>query len=73
MITENETAEQAKPKHRHTGTDSSRLDPKYFLPLPIFSTVPSVTKAPHQFIYINGATKRLYVKHGTTLSYTALT
>lgn len=59
--------------HQHNGQDSKRLNPKDFLPLPTFSSVPSVTLAPPMFIYINGATKRLYVKHGTTLSYVALT
>jgi hypothetical protein len=67
------TEQQQVQDHAHTGTDSRRIDPKYFLPLPIFSTVPSVSNSPNQFIYINGGTKRLYVKHGTTLSYTALT
>lgn len=66
--------EENKPqRHSHNGLDSEKLNPKYFLPLPIFSAVPAIAKAPNQFIYINGATKRLYVKHGTTLSYTALT
>jgi hypothetical protein len=60
-------------RHAHTGLDSPPLNPKYFLPLPIYSTVPDVKVAPFQFIYINGAIKRLYVKHGTTLSYVALT
>lgn len=59
--------------HAHTGLDSPQLDPIYFLPLPVFNSVPLVDKAPNQFIYINGATKRLYVKHGSTLSYASLT
>jgi hypothetical protein len=64
---------QNNNNHTHNGLDSPKINPKDLLPLPVFSTVPPIAKAPNQFITINGATKRLYVKHGTTLSYVALT
>jgi hypothetical protein len=60
-------------RHNHDGINSDRLDPKNFLTLPLFSVIPPVAKAPSIFIYVSGVTKRLYVKHGTTLSYVALT
>lgn len=61
------------PDHDHSGVGSRQIDPKYFLPLPFFSALPTATQAPAIFIYINGATQRLYVKHAGTLYYTALT
>jgi hypothetical protein len=60
-------------QHDHDGLNSKRIDPKNFLALPFFSTIPTAAKAPGIFIYVNGATQRLYVKHGSTLYYTALT
>lgn len=64
---------QLEEKHNHDGINSSRINPIHVLSLPLYSTVPAVGKAPSFFIYVNGATKRFYVKHGTTLSYVVLT
>ena len=59
--------------HDHDGINSKPVNPKNFLPPPVYSSIPDIKNAPNQFIYINGATKRLYFKYQTTLLYTNLT
>jgi hypothetical protein len=68
---------QLLQKHNHNGIDSDRLDPQFFLNLPLFSTVPISSTAPPVFLYSNGGTHRVYFRHdidGTaSLYYVALT
>lgn len=66
------------PQHTHNGTDTSRLDPKFFEHLPFFSIVPANNLAPSMFLYSDGvSTHRIYFRHDAagvaSLYYVALT
>jgi hypothetical protein len=59
--------------HDHSGSGSRQLDPQFFLPLPILSSVPSVDAPFNEFIYLNGATYRRYMKANKDWYYVTLT
>jgi hypothetical protein len=64
-------------KHSHNGIDSDRLDPQFFLNIPLFATLPTASVAPPFFIHSSGGTHRLYFRNDTggvaDLYYVALT